>query len=183
MLGNHLVNGPIAYPLLAVILVSISFSGCASSTKRIDTCFPDQSYQIIEDDLSGQDVTILLGDGTIHEGELLKINPQTTTWGDYDTETVISVPTAEIWRIKTKSHGKGALNGFGTGLLVGGATGALVGLTADEDDRALAVPLGAIAFGAIGGLLGIAIGGSAGTTTNYEINPGLAPSGTDAEAQ
>ena len=183
MLGKRLVKGPIAFPLIAVMLVSILASGCASTNKRVDHWFPDESFQIIEDDLSGKDVKILLGDGTIHEGELLRINTETTTWGDYDTETVISVPTAEVWRIQTKNRSAGAMKGFGTGLLVGGGTGALVGLATGGDDTEMAVPLGAIAFGAVGGLLGLVIGGSKGTTITYEINPGLTPSGTDAETQ
>lgn len=185
MLGKRLVKGPIAFPLIAVMLVSILASGCASTNKRVDHWFPDESFQIIEDDLSGKDVKILLGDGTIHEGELLRINTETTTWGDYDTETVISVPTAEIWRIQTMNRSKGAGKGFGLGLLIGAGTGVLVGVASggSQSDVTNQVVLGAVGFAAVGGLLGLVIGGSKGTTITYEINPGLTPSGTDAEAQ
>ena len=145
--------------------------GCGSSRKHVDPMFPAQSYEHFERELENKKVRIDLGDGTQYVGKKLNIDEETTSWVDARTKTPGSVSTETVWRLRTTDHGAGAMRGLGIGILAGAGMGALVGLS--DEDPGLAVPIGAVLLGAVGGILGIFVGSASGVSTEYEINPGL----------
>ncbi len=159
--------------LVVALLFSGTLNGCSYTPNVVDTSAIDQSFAVFEQELEGQTVTILFGDGTTCRGKNLRINVNFTSWTDSGDPSKSIVPTSDVWRLQTTNHGIGGLKGLGGGLLLGAGLGVVVGAV-DSNPR-LAIPLGAVIFGSVGGILGLVGGTAAGSTTTYEINPELAP--------
>jgi hypothetical protein len=171
------------FPWLIGMAPLILAIGCSTSHQQVepwsgeswslDTWTKERPYEKLEQDLAGKDVLIEMGNGFSFKGTDFRMDVTTATWWDLTTQQKNSAPTDQIWRLQTRSPGKGAAKGFGAGLLIGGSVGAVIGATGS--DPSMEAPLGAIVLGAIGGILGLVAGGAAGSTTIYVINPELAP--------
>jgi hypothetical protein len=142
------------------------------------------------------------GDDVVVENHVGQTQPARVVHGPNNELQLSSpigvLPEQQIARITETSSGLGAAEGLGLGALIGGTIGA-VGMYASGDadcegntDDGLCFEfsagekavIGGIAFGAIGGLIGLVVGASKGSTTIYEdgdtrITP-IAPQGSTA---
>lgn len=117
---------------------------------------------------------ITLANGRELTAYKLRFAPDSTSWVDPHTQRPIAVQTAEVSNIRFVSRGKGALEGFGLGLLIGALSGAMIGLAGRDypevsftaEEKAL---LGGIAFGALGGSIGLPVGRAVGSKDIYRI--------------
>jgi hypothetical protein len=174
----HRLHAPAPLQAITALMFLLAVAGCASPRWQVDSWHPDASYERFEQEMAGKEVRVDLGDGSTHRGRNLRIDAETTSWTDPSSGTQAHVPTDDVWRLQTRSSGKGAGSGFLKGLLIGGGVGALAGASSGGDgalDAGSSAAAGAIALGLVGGIVGAIAGGSAGGTTTYEIHPELAP--------
>ncbi|MCH7574846.1 MAG: hypothetical protein IIA59_06945 [Candidatus Marinimicrobia bacterium] len=115
--------------------------------------------------------------GRKQTGHKLRITPDSTSWVDPRTQSVVVVQTADVTSILFVDREKGALEGSILGFLTGALTGSIIGLTADPtcpsplcitSPIAKALLIG-LPLGALTGLFGLKGGGSAGSQEIFRI--------------
>lgn len=167
-------KGPASTFLLATILVSLAMTGCATTYQQLGNRPGNLEYLAVEKDLLGKLVTITQGDGQVSVGRNVRINADQTTWRHGETGALVSVPTSSVWQLQYSRAGSPAAKGLGVGFLIGGGFGVLAG--AADENPSLAIPVGAVVFGSLGGLMGLLGGALSSETVTWEINPVPAPS-------
>jgi hypothetical protein len=142
------------------------------------------------------------GDEVVAENHVGQTQPARVVHGvngELELHSPIGVlPSQQVARVTESSTGLGAAEGLGLGALIGGSIGAAAfyasgdadceGNTDDglcfEFSAGEKAVLGGIAFGALGGIIGLVVGASRGSTTIYEdgdtrVTP-IAPQGSTA---
>lgn len=127
-----------------------------------------------------QIAVVTLSDGETHSARSLQVTPDLTSWIDPGSNAVMSVPTHDVADVRLRDRGKGALDGLGLGVVIGGLTGAVIGLASGDDDPDLLFAfkasekamVGGIGLGLLGGIVGLVVGGVAGSEEVYQIDRG-----------
>ncbi len=167
----------------AVIFISIMLTpmliGCIHNYTVRPTSSAD--YASLNQHALRQQAIVTLLDGRAFYADKLQFAPDSTSWLDPNTRSVMAVHTTKVSDVRFVRRGRGALEGLGIGLLGGVLTGALIGLAGgDEPEDFGCLPVctakakaffGGITFGAIGGLIGLPIGAMAGSKDVYHIEP------------
>jgi len=131
------------------------------------------AYDELNEKVEGKEGKITLKDENVIVTENINIGIDST----YCVNRV--VPTSEVKTISLKYHGKGAWQGFKHGVLIGGTTGLIFGVAGVDwvygESMTISQVLekvinGIIAFGQIGGLIGLSIGAIKGHTEKYVLS-------------
>ena len=164
----------------AVIFISLMLTvmlvGCTHNyTVRLRS---SEDYASLNQRALRKQAIVTLMDGQKLTPNMLRFDPDSTSWFDPNTQRVIAVQTAEVSNVRFVRRGKGAAEGLGIGLLGGGLFGAVIGFASGDDEtdcfplcltaKEKAV-LGGIVLGVIGGVLGTLAGVSSGSRDNYHI--------------
>lgn len=166
--------------ILTGLLPFSGLAGCASSpTKQVDHWSGDEPYTALQGELAGQNVTIFLGDGTVHRGQAVLINAEWISWQVSDLPERYKAATSEVWKLEVR-RGTKAGKGAATGFLVGAGFGFMIGVTSDDADflggRAGAGAVIGLAFGLVGTIIGAVAGSTSQSLDTFVINPEFAPS-------
>ena len=147
---------------LFLILATI-LTGCTHS--HIVRPSESKSYVSLNKRGLRQQATITLVKGRKLKGDKLRFAPDSTSWVDPHTQSVIAVPTAEVTHILFVRRGKGALEGLGLGFLTGALFGVPFALAGWIDIVLFLGPY----VGALGGLIGLPVGIAVGSQEIYRI--------------
>ena len=119
--------------------------------------------------------TVVMQTGVTHTARSLHVAADSTSWLDSESGRVVSVATSEVTEVRSTSRGRGALNGLITGALLGTAVGVFVGViesqggflsglgSSEPPSAGEAILTEGARLGGIGGLIGLAIGGTVGS--------------------
>ncbi len=158
---------------LFCFLFVIIYSGC--SHVHILKTGPEGSAQF-PDEINHKKTTLTLrGTGDFTDVRLIRMTPDSTFW-KLTNGQILKASSGEIAQIQFVNRGRGALEGLGIGVLVGGITGAVIGLASGNDNEGFIrfsagakALMGAVFFGALGGLIGTPIGAAAGSRDIYHF--------------
>jgi hypothetical protein len=169
---------------VTVLLAMVTLCVACSSTRQLDIR-DDASVAEFNREHASRGGEVFLKGGLRYEAAWVRVDPDSTRWLSTDrTIGAKRVANEEVEKIRYRHHGRGALDGFVIGLGGGAAVGALIGLADYSDDASLITPdsrienaaIGAVAFGAVGALLGLPVGGATGHANDYVlVDPGPAP--------
>jgi hypothetical protein len=153
---------------LAIFLCGCSSSYLVSSTGKPDA---EYSYQVMNDELKGQDVEIELKDGSDISAKDVKISDDSISWVDQETDVESKASILEINKIVIESSSMGALEGAGFGLVGGAGLGALLGKIFSHDtNTGMDATVGGLVLGGVTGLIvGSITGLIIGHSYNYEF--------------
>ncbi len=155
------------------------------------------SYASVNKRAQRKKAHVRLADGRTLKVARLQVTRDSTSWLDSGTRRFETVATADIKEIRFVKHGKGALEGLGGGLLMGAAFGAILGFAGGDDPPCQSgtwfcwrftagekAAFGAVALGAVGGLLGVLTGAGVGSNETYHFSaPALLPQVAADETQ
>jgi len=172
---------------MATCLVGFSISGglgCATS-RYVGPVITPADARTISREAGDDDVVALLAPPASQEPPV----PAKLVWVSPGTARVvtpagasISVPSSDVRVAATRDRGRGAVEGLGIGALTGAALGAGLGFAAASGcspnswgcigpSGSGAALIGAVAFGALGGLVGTIVGVITGHQNRYVFGP------------
>jgi len=176
---------PFNRPLAAVVLLAFCVNVGCSTVRTVPASQGNAQSETIADlhgRVDGKTLTVKLvpTDVTSHDvrtwGHLgskwtasaseLRVEPDSIYWRDSEAGEPRQVSWSQVETITLLDHRRGAVEGLGIGLVIGAVLGALVGFLQGDDPEQNFVELsagekaalGAIVVGAIGGLVGLALG-------------------------
>lgn len=162
--------------LIWILIASVFLASCSHLLPIKETESRTDYYTRINSECEGEDITILLLDGTEHRGEELKIDSEFTTWFDDNQNDIIKTSTDEIKTISYTNNingvAEGALLGAAFGFLLGIITFGIIGLTRGSGGAGSAgwYLVGSALSSLPGLVLGGVGGGIYGSETTFEIN-------------
>lgn len=149
---------------LALCVISLLIAGCSHSYQVQENPATWYSFESVNKELSGQDVTLLFTNSHVDSGTIVSLAKDTTSYVRRSTTEIQRVQTSSLRLIQVESPG--TWDGAGLGALIGGAgTGLLFGVAAGSSPGDF--PVGAlISMGiGVGGLGGAVVGLIIGSAT------------------
>jgi hypothetical protein len=170
-------------------LLSVLFITSACTHVRAPEMAPAMIRTEINERAQQATATVEVDDGRRLSAKGLRLDPDTTSWFEPRTGTLVQVPTRRIQAVRFARRGRGALWGLVGGLVAGAAAARLsvgAGMAADdlpdeceslicgidlsigvlhENSRRLAIALG----GLLGGGLGAGLGAAVGAPLTYHV--------------
>jgi hypothetical protein len=133
------------------------------------------SQNLVAGERHGAMLSVQKKDGHQENGELIAVKPSSLLLLDSASKADVSIDVSDINTIKIVRKSR-AWSGLGLGTLIGGASGVLIVLASGDDtgllngfkarDRAI---LAGIAYGVVGGLVGLSAGALAGNGKTIQI--------------
>lgn len=176
---------PSRYIALGLVGFSISGGlGCVT-TRYMGPVITPVDATTIQQQAGDTEVVALLAPPVTQEppvpAKLLAVAPETTRV-ETPAGASISVPTADVRVVVTRDRSRGLIDGLCLGVLAGAAIGAGAGYSVSNDSsskswggvtfpRESTMVFGTFALGALGGVLGAAVGAVTGHQTHYVFGP------------
>jgi hypothetical protein len=173
--------------ILTGLVITFTCLGCIHThTVRTDSI---RFAELRRRALSESATVVLASRQYYRDVRLTRMAPDSTAWRLQDGK-IVYVPTEDIHEIRVVNKTRGGWQGLGLGVLGGALTGALVGLASGDDPEPQnfgeaiwwmsareKAGLYALLLSPVGGLLGVVIGRSSGSTQIYRLEhpPALAP--------
>jgi hypothetical protein len=167
-------------PFLAIPLLFLF--GCSSTHIVERAAAPTWGPGAVQQ-LAGKEVDIVLRDGRVCGGEILRLDMQQIIQRNWSLNTDTSIPMDSVMRIESGSNASWTILGVAGGAVFGGLVGAAIGGgsgPAIEGDptqisRVFNMASGGIVGVGVGGLLGGVVVGLATATHNYSIVHSVKP--------
>jgi len=160
--------------LLTGLLLAV-LSGC-THTQTFDVAVPTEREQV-NAQFENRTTRITFVSGDTLYARSVSVAPDTTTWVEVQGGEAGAAPTSEVLSIRYKDGRQGVLEGLGLGFALGGGLGLIVGSDGQENSEEWLSGIGpsrgqvALGMGALGGLLGAAIGLARRSRIVYRIQP------------
>ena len=140
----------------------LTFAGCTSSTLVTPTNQPGKlSIEGFNQRIHDEEVAILFNDSSKSSGKGFRIEHDSASWRETESDSLFHVPIAEIHTISTgPNRFGGGLMGFGAGLAGGALAGLVIasGFEASSESKGLTIALGTAGGAVAGGLIGTVVG-------------------------
>ncbi len=145
----------------------MSFGLGCSSTSLVSS---DQSktfytYETFNEKMKGDNIEVFLRDSSKSLIKDIHAGPDSVTWYNIEKSQRQSVATMDVNRVEYVSHWGGAAEG----LLIGGGGAAALILALNGNSTSGWQFYGAVAYGGLGGLLGLGVGAAIGHTSKYHF--------------
>ena len=107
-------------------LAVLALSGCAAATHTVALEDGDQ-LAWANSLFATRPTVVVLEDGSAYDALALRLEADTTTWVDPQTQALVAVPTASVLEVERRDPRRASLRIAGRGALVGAAVGAVGG--------------------------------------------------------
>lgn len=114
-----------AVRLLSALLTLLLLSGCAASTLR-----PEADSAGANRRVAGRIVTVTMVDGTVHQADALRFEPDSTSWFRAYSADLVRVATPSIAEVSFRESGtvgRATMRGAVVGAVVGGVALGIMG--------------------------------------------------------
>ena len=153
--------------ILIFCTVSTFVLSACSSTKLIDLGSQDGNSKSLSinkfnREIKNQSVKLTLKDGRKRNAESVYLAADSTSIKDSDGNTLLIIPSDSISDFQTTNNVSGIPGGIFFGVLIGGVSSAIFQPTSQDvggAEHRISIPEGAIIGGAVGLVVGLAVGG------------------------
>ena len=159
------------------LMLTVMFVGCTHNhTLRLSN---SEDYELLNQRTSRKYPVVIVTrmDGREQRSDMVRIDPDVTSWVDPQTKKTITVQTSEVSNVRYVSWNNGAAEGSIYGGLVCASLGILIAVAQPGDEKTLitnsannkAIVAG-IGSGLVGLFFGAIVGGSIGSKDVYHID-------------
>jgi hypothetical protein len=163
---------------ICVIVLILTLTGCGSSSVVMPiNMSAKSSIDEFNREIYNEEVIVLLNDGSQTHGKQFRVDYDSASWREIESERHFHVPVAAIQTVSTDPNRfVGGLIGIGAGAAGGALIGWRIadGIDASSDSKSLTVAGGTAGGAIVGGLIGTFVGMAMVRSSAYNFRDSLA---------